>query len=104
MLTYRQWCIRPETWYAFNGPITLRTRVGLAHTPQTLLILILYDFVSYYGACILSILNAFALQGFLTMNCVIGGQTLASVSENMSWNIGIIIIALIALMVTPNPR
>ncbi|KAH8115995.1 cytosine-purine permease [Phellopilus nigrolimitatus] len=54
----------------------------------------------YLGSIIPSVLNVFTLQGFLVLNSIIGGQTLASVSKTLSWNVGIVIIAVISLFIT----
>ena len=53
----------------------------------------------YYGAVLPSLLNVFSMQGFLILNCIIGGQTLASVSDRINGTAGIIIIGLISLVV-----
>lgn len=53
----------------------------------------------YYGSILPSALNVFALQGFLVLNSIVGGQTLAAVSDTLSWNVGIVIIAVISLFV-----
>lgn len=45
-------------------------------------------------------LNVFSLQGFLILNCIIGGQTLASVSDHLNDTLGIVIIGLISLAVS----
>lgn len=39
------------------------------------------------------------MQGFLVLNCIIGGQTLASVSPHLNDTLGIVIISVIALAV-----
>ncbi|KAF9226335.1 purine-cytosine permease [Gyrodon lividus] len=54
----------------------------------------------YYGSIIPSILNVFSMQGFLILNCIIGGQTLASVSSHLDDTLGIVIIGVISLAVT----
>ena len=50
-----------------------------------------------------SMLNVFTLQGYLVINSIIGGQTLASVSNNLSWSVGIVIISIISLIVKHFP-
>ncbi|KAL4253400.1 purine-cytosine permease (2.A.39) family protein [Abortiporus biennis] len=52
-----------------------------------------------YGAIIPSILNAISMQGYLIINSIVGGQTLASVSGHLSDSVGIVIIGLISLVV-----
>lgn len=54
----------------------------------------------YYGAIIPSALNVFSLQGFLILNCIIGGQTIASVSSHIDDTLGIVIISIISLVVS----
>jgi len=39
------------------------------------------------------------MQGFLILNCIIGGQTLASVSSHLDDTLGIVIISVISLAV-----
>ena len=53
----------------------------------------------YFGAVIPSVFNVFSLQGFLILNCIIGGQTLASVSSHLNDTLGIVIIGVISLVV-----
>lgn len=52
-----------------------------------------------YGAMIPSVLNVFSMQGFLILNCIIGGQALAAVSDRLSDTLGIVIIGIISLAV-----
>ena len=40
------------------------------------------------------------MQGFLILNCIIGGQTLASVSSHLDDTLGIVIISVISLVVS----
>ncbi|KAJ8474885.1 hypothetical protein ONZ51_g6913 [Trametes cubensis] len=54
----------------------------------------------YYGVIIPSILNVLVLQGYLVVNTIIGGQTLAEVSEHLDATLGIVIIALLSLAIT----
>ena len=53
----------------------------------------------YYGAIIPSILNVLSLEGFLVVNTIVGGQTLAEVSDHLDATLGIVIIAIISLIV-----
>ena len=39
------------------------------------------------------------MQGFLILNCIIGGQTIASVSSHLDDTLGIVIIGVISLVV-----
>ncbi|KAI0357669.1 hypothetical protein OH77DRAFT_1286490 [Trametes cingulata] len=54
----------------------------------------------YYGAILPSLLNVLSMQGYLVVNTIIGGQTLAEVSGHLSATLGIVIIALISLAIT----
>ena len=54
----------------------------------------------YYGAIIPSVLNVLTMQGYLIINCIIGGQTLASVSSHLDDTLGIVIIGVISLLVS----
>ncbi|KIP09966.1 hypothetical protein PHLGIDRAFT_289936 [Phlebiopsis gigantea 11061_1 CR5-6] len=54
----------------------------------------------YYGAIIPSILNVLTMQGYLIINCIIGGQTLGAVSSHLNATLGIVITGLISLAVT----
>ncbi|PCH37474.1 hypothetical protein WOLCODRAFT_128427 [Wolfiporia cocos MD-104 SS10] len=53
----------------------------------------------YYGALIPSILVTVTLQGYLILNTIIGGQTLASISKHLNASLGIVIISLATLVV-----
>lgn len=59
-----------------------------------------YSF-GYYGLTIPALLNLIGLCGFNILNSILGGQALASVSnDNMSWTVGIVIIAIVALVIS----
>ncbi|KIP03401.1 hypothetical protein PHLGIDRAFT_26150 [Phlebiopsis gigantea 11061_1 CR5-6] len=53
-----------------------------------------------YAVMLPAALNVFSMQGFLILNCIIGGQTLASVSSHLDDTLGIVIISLISMVVT----
>ena len=55
--------------------------------------------LSYFGSIIPSVLNVFSMEGFLILNCILGGQTLASVSSHLNDTLGIVIIGVITLAV-----
>ena len=56
----------------------------------------------YYIVVLPAILNLITMMGFMILNCILGGETLASVSGGrISWNVGIIVIALASLFVSP---
>ena len=54
----------------------------------------------YYAAALPSTLNVFTAQSFLVLNCIIGGQALAAVSNKLDDTLGIVIIGLISLAVS----
>ena len=40
----------------------------------------------YYGVIIPNLFNLVTMVGFMILNCILGGQTLAAVSDgNLSW-------------------
>ena len=39
------------------------------------------------------------MQGFLILNCIIGGQTIASLSSHLNDTLGVVIISVISLAV-----
>ncbi|EDR12120.1 cytosine-purine permease [Laccaria bicolor S238N-H82] len=46
----------------------------------------------YYGSIIPSLLNVISMQGYLILNCIIGGQSLAAVSHHLNDTLGIVIV------------
>ena len=46
-----------------------------------------------------SALNVFSAEGFLILNCIVGGQALAAASQNLDDTLGIVIIGVISLVV-----
>ncbi|TDL19554.1 cytosine-purine permease [Rickenella mellea] len=55
----------------------------------------------YYGAIVPSVLNLVTMSGFMILNCILGGQTLSSVSNgHLSWSVGIVIIAFVSLFIS----
>ncbi|KAM5536808.1 hypothetical protein V8D89_009526, partial [Ganoderma adspersum] len=54
----------------------------------------------YYGAIIPSVLNVLSMEGYLVLNTIVGGQTLAEVSDHLNPTLGIVIIAVISLIIT----
>jgi purine-cytosine permease-like protein len=60
-----------------------------------------YSF-GYYGAIIPAFLNAVTMMGFMVLNCILAGETLSLVAGGgMSWDVGIAVIAVISLFVSP---
>ncbi|KAG2751148.1 cytosine-purine permease [Suillus brevipes Sb2] len=54
----------------------------------------------YFGAIIPTVLNVFSLEGFLILNCIIGGQTIASLSSQLDDTLGIVILGIVSLVIT----
>ncbi|KAG7446742.1 uncharacterized protein BT62DRAFT_986678 [Guyanagaster necrorhizus] len=55
----------------------------------------------YFGVIIPCIFNLIGMCGFCILNCILGGQALSSVADgNLSWTIGIVVIAIISLLVS----
>ncbi|KAH8830062.1 NCS cytosine-purine permease [Flagelloscypha sp. PMI_526] len=55
----------------------------------------------FYGVILPCVLNIMNMMGFCILNSILGGQTLASVSQqNLSWTYGIVIVAVISLLVS----
>ncbi|KDQ13633.1 hypothetical protein BOTBODRAFT_175354 [Botryobasidium botryosum FD-172 SS1] len=61
----------------------------------------------YYGAILPTFLNLVAITGYLSLNCITAGQTISSASGDfgadkglISWNAGIVIMAVISLVVS----
>ncbi|KAH9918753.1 NCS cytosine-purine permease [Epithele typhae] len=59
-----------------------------------------YSF-GYFGVIIPSVFNLCSMMGFCILNCILGGQTLSSISNGqLSWSVGIVVIAVISLLVS----
>ncbi|KAL1956940.1 hypothetical protein VTO42DRAFT_6687 [Malbranchea cinnamomea] len=83
-------CTIPPAYLSILGPKT-----GLRQLIQAR-----YSF-GLYLVNIVVILNLATVSGFTIINCVIGGQTLSAVNtEDVSVNVGIIIVAIIALVIS----
>jgi purine-cytosine permease-like protein len=61
---------------------------------------ILFVTFRYFGAVIPSVFNVLTAQGWLIINCIVGGQALASVSPHLNDTLGIVIISLVSLAVS----
>ncbi|KAI0765309.1 purine-cytosine permease [Fomes fomentarius] len=81
-------CAIPAYFAVFGPKLGMRTMV-----------LARYSW-GYYGSIIPSAFTVFSMQGFMILNCIIGGQTLASVSDHLNETLGIVIIGVISLVVT----
>ncbi|KAB5593993.1 Purine-cytosine permease fcyB [Ceratobasidium theobromae] len=80
---------------------TFGSRLGMRQ-----MIMSRYSF-GYYGNIIPTLLNLITITGFLILNLILGGETLAAVSGNkpdlddgLSWDVGIAIVGVAALLVT----
>ncbi|KAF8621775.1 hypothetical protein AX15_007511 [Amanita polypyramis BW_CC] len=59
-----------------------------------------YSF-GFYGVMVPCILNLITLCGYCILNCILGGQTLASVADgHLTWTVGIVIVAVVSLLVS----
>ncbi|EDR02133.1 cytosine-purine permease [Laccaria bicolor S238N-H82] len=83
-------CCAPPAYLATWGP-----KLGMRQ-----MVISRYSF-GYYGIIIPSILNLVNMFGFSILNCILGGQALASAGNgNLSWTLGIVVIAIISLLVS----
>ncbi|KAK1229624.1 hypothetical protein PQX77_007317 [Marasmius sp. AFHP31] len=83
-------CSLPPAYLATWGP-----KLGLRQMVQAR-----YSF-GYYGVIVPCILNLVNMIGFCILNCILGGQTLASVADgHLSYAVGIVIIAIISLVIS----
>lgn len=78
----------PPAYFATWGP-----KLGLRQLCSTR-----YTF-GYYGVMVPSLLSLIGFVGFAVLNCIVGGQALASVG-NVSWTVGIVIISVISLFIS----
>ncbi|KAF5336795.1 hypothetical protein D9758_015839 [Tetrapyrgos nigripes] len=82
-------CCIPPAYFSTWGP-----KLGLRQMVQAR-----FSF-GYYGVIIPCVLNLINMFGFCILNSILGGQTLASVTDgNLSWTVGIVIIVVISLCV-----
>lgn len=82
-------CTIPAYFAIFGPKLGMRSMVQARYT------------WGYYGAMLPSALNVFSMEGFLILDCIIGGQMLASVSNgHLNDTLGIVIIGVISLAVT----
>lgn len=84
-----------------RGMVQSRFSWGYVDNTQVLEYRVDHAATRYYGAIIPSILNVLSMQGYVIINCIVGGQTLAAVSpSHLSPAAGIVITGLIALGVS----
>ncbi|KAI0684962.1 NCS cytosine-purine permease [Cytidiella melzeri] len=90
ILFFNLLCSAPPAYLTTWGP-----KLGLRQMCQAR-----YSF-GYFGVILPCILNLISMCGFCILNGILGGQTLASVSNgNLSWSVGIVIISVISLLVS----
>ncbi|KAF8157054.1 NCS cytosine-purine permease [Crassisporium funariophilum] len=90
ILFFNLLCCAPPAYFTTWGP-----KLGMRQ-----MIISRYSF-GYYGVILPCILNLIGMIGFSILNCILGGQALASVaSGNLSWTVGIVVVAVISLLVS----
>ncbi|PPQ78416.1 hypothetical protein CVT25_011891 [Psilocybe cyanescens] len=90
ILFFNLLCCAPPAYIGTWGP-----KLGMRQ-----MIITRYSF-GYYGVIVPCIMNLISMIGFSILNCILGGQALASVSShNLSWTVGIVVIAIISLLVS----
>ncbi|KAF7360437.1 NCS cytosine-purine permease [Mycena venus] len=83
-------CCLPPGYLSTWGP-----KLGLRQMVQAR-----YSF-GYFGVIAPVLLNLMGMTGFCILDCILGGQTLAAVADgNLSWSIGIVIIAVVSLLIS----
>ncbi|KAI5117823.1 hypothetical protein M0805_003301 [Coniferiporia weirii] len=83
-------CCIPPAYLSTWGP-----KLGLRQMCQAR-----YSF-GFFGVVVPCIFNLATMCGFMILNCILGGQTLAAVSGgHLSWTVGIVIIAVISLLIS----
>ncbi|KAI0000618.1 purine-cytosine permease [Russula compacta] len=88
ILFFNLLCAVPPAYFTTWGP-----KLGLRQLCSSR-----YTF-GYYGAMVPSVLAIISGVGFCILNSILGGQALASIA-NISWTVGIVIIAVISLFVS----
>ncbi|KAG8972568.1 hypothetical protein FRC05_009801 [Tulasnella sp. 425] len=82
-------CLLPGYFSTFGPKTGMRQMVQARYT------------WGYHLAALPALLNAATMMGFMILNCILGGETLASVSDgSLSWNVGIVIIAIVSLFIS----
>ncbi|KAJ7037886.1 NCS cytosine-purine permease [Mycena alexandri] len=90
ILFFNLLCCLPPGYLSTWGP-----KLGLRQMVQAR-----YSF-GYFGVIAPVLLNLIGMTGFCILDCILGGQTLAAVADgNLSWSIGIVIIAVVSLLVS----
>ncbi|KAJ7485496.1 permease for cytosine/purines, uracil, thiamine, allantoin-domain-containing protein [Mycena latifolia] len=90
ILFFNLLCCLPPGYLSTWGP-----KLGLRQMVQAR-----YSF-GYFGVIAPVLLNLIGMIGFCILDCILGGQTLAAVADgNLSWSIGIVIIAVVSLLIS----
>ncbi|KAJ7073534.1 permease for cytosine/purines, uracil, thiamine, allantoin-domain-containing protein [Mycena belliarum] len=90
ILFFNLLCCLPPGYLSTWGP-----KLGLRQMVQAR-----YSF-GYFGVIAPVLLNLIGMTGFCILDCILGGQTLAAVANgNLSWSIGIVIIAVVSLLIS----
>ncbi|KAF7318933.1 NCS cytosine-purine permease [Mycena chlorophos] len=90
ILFFNMLCCLPPGYLSTWGP-----KLGLRQMVQAR-----YSF-GYFGVIGPVLLNLIGMVGFCILDCILGGQTLAAVADgNLSWDIGIVIIAVVSLLIS----
>ncbi|CAK5274806.1 unnamed protein product [Mycena citricolor] len=90
ILFFNLLCCLPAGYLSTWGP-----RLGLRQMVQAR-----FSF-GYFGVMAPVLLNLINMTGFCILDCILGGQTLAAVANgNLSWSVGIVIIAAVSLLLS----
>ncbi|KAJ7211383.1 permease for cytosine/purines, uracil, thiamine, allantoin-domain-containing protein [Mycena pura] len=90
ILFFNLLCCIPPGYLSTWGP-----KMGLRQMVQAR-----YSF-GYYGDIVPVLLNLIGMTGICILDCILGGQTLAAAADgNLSWSVGIVIIAVVSLLVS----
>ncbi|TFK28475.1 hypothetical protein FA15DRAFT_700929 [Coprinopsis marcescibilis] len=89
ILFFNLLCCLPAAYLCTWGPKTGMRQMVLSR----------YAF-GYYGVIIPSIFNLVTMLGFSILSAILGGQALASITTNLSWTVGIVVIGVISLLVS----
>ncbi|KAH8915794.1 NCS cytosine-purine permease [Atractiella rhizophila] len=73
--------------------ITLGPKTGMRQMIQAR-----YSF-GYWAVAAPSVLNCCTLMGYAIVTCILGGQTLASVNAGLTWDVGIVVVAVTGLVI-----
>ncbi|KAL7421288.1 hypothetical protein Q5752_004173 [Cryptotrichosporon argae] len=83
-------CALAPAWLACNGP-----RTGMRQMVQARFAL------GYYPSMFIGLVNCISFVGYLSLTAILGGQCLSLASNSdMTWTVGIVIVAIIALLLS----